>query len=84
MDGNSLKSLTVKNKQLTLDLFGDGPSSDLVIRDMYKLTRVEFFFNGKKLVERKQTVLTVPNRNEVTYGVEVNIFDNRTPNQGDL
>jgi hypothetical protein len=74
----------VKNKQLTLDLFGDGPSSDLVIRDTYKLTRVEFFFNGRKLGERKRTVLTVPNRNEVTSAVEVHIFDGRTPDQLDL
>jgi hypothetical protein len=84
MDGNSLKSLTVKNKQLTLELFGDGPSNDLVIRDTYKLTRVEFFFNGRKLVEKKQTVLTVPNHNEVTSGVAVHIFDGRTPDQRDL
>lgn len=84
MDGNSLKSLTVKNKQLTLDLFGDVPSSDLVIRDTYKLTRVEFFFNGRKLVERKRTVLTVPNRNEVTSAVDVHIFDGRTPDQSDF
>lgn len=79
MDGCSLKSLTVKNRQLTMDLFGDCPSTDLVIRDTYKLTRVEFFFNGKKLVEKKQTSLTVPNRNEVSYGVEVRINDERTP-----
>ena len=84
MDGNSLKSLTVKNKQLTLELFGDGPSNDLVIRDTYKLTRVEFFFNGRKLVERKQTVLTVPNHNEVTSAVDVHISDGRTPDQRDL
>lgn len=77
-DGCSLKSLTVKNKQLTLDLFGDCPSNDLVIRDTYKLTRVEFFFNGKKLVEKKQTSLTVPNRNQVSYGVDVSISDDRT------
>ena len=84
MDGNSLKSLTVKNKQLTLELFGDGPSNDLVVRDTYKLTRVEFFFNGRKLVEKKQTVLTVPNHNEVTYGVDVHINDGHTPDQRDL
>jgi hypothetical protein len=84
MDGCSLKAVTVKNKKLTLDLFGKCPQSrgaanDFVIRETYNITRTEFFFNGKQLVPKKTTVLTVPNQHEVTNGVEVRILDDRFP-----
>ena len=96
MDGCSLKALTVRNKQLTLDLFGKCPKpsgtsgespttpSDNVRRDTYDLTHLEFFFNGRRLGERKRTVLTLPDHNEVNYGVEVNILDKRIPDRRDL
>jgi len=81
IEGCSLKSLTVDKKQLTLDLFGKCPPpsgilDDFVKRETYDLTRVEFFFNGRKLVEKKKTFLTLPNRGEVSYGVDVRISDN--------
>ncbi len=84
IEGCSLKSLTVKNRQLTLDLFGKCPPpsgilDDFVRRETYDLTRIEFFFNGKQLVPKKKTVLTLPNRGEVTYGVDVLIDDDRIP-----
>jgi hypothetical protein len=84
IEGCSLKSLTVKNRQLTLDLFGKCPPpsgiiDDFIQRETYDLTRVEFFFNGKQLVPKKKTVLTLPNRGEVSYGVEVRIDDKSSP-----
>jgi hypothetical protein len=87
-DGCSLKSLIVKNGRLTLELFGRCPNQEptniLAIRDMSHLTRVEFSFNGKKLVEKGRTVLTVPDNNEVNYGVDVRITDDRTPDSHEL
>ncbi len=84
IEGCSLKSLTVKNKQLTLDLFGKCPPpsgiiDDFVRRETYDLTRVEFFFNGKQLVPKKKISVTLPDRDEVTYGVDVRIDDDGTP-----
>ena len=84
IEGCSLKSLTVNNGKLELDLFGKCPPpsgiiDDFVKRETYDLTRVEFFFNGKQLVPKKKTVVTVPNNNEVSYGVDVRIDDERTP-----
>jgi len=89
MDGCSLKSITVKNRQLTLDLFGkcprsDGASNDFVRRETYDVTRTEFFFNGKQLVPKKKRYLTVLDRNEVIYGVEINIVDKHNPAQHEL
>lgn len=81
MKGCSMKSLTVKNRRLTLEMFGrcpklgDDAPNDNVIRDTYDVTRVEFFFNGRKLVPRPSTYIRVPNRHEVNYGVEINISD---------
>ena len=84
IQGCSLKSLTVKKKQLTLDSFGKCPPppgiiDDFIRRDTYDLTRVEFFFNGNELVPKKKTFLTLPNRGEVSDGVVVRIDDDRTP-----
>jgi len=85
MEGCSLKSLTVKNGRMVLELFGRCPnpraSNILEIHDTYDLTRVGFSFNGKKLVETGKTFLKVPNDHEVSYGVEVRINENRTPEQ---
>ena len=82
MEGCSLKSLTVTNRRLALELFGRcpqsaGASSEFVRRDTYEVTRVEFFFNGKQLVPKPSMYLTLPDRNEVNYGVEVRINDGR-------
>lgn len=84
MEGCSLKSLTVKNRRLTVELFGRCPqpagvTTEFVRRETYEVTRVEFFFNGKQLVPRPSTFLTIRDRNEVSYGVEVRISDERTP-----
>lgn len=90
LDGCSLKSINVKNGRLTLDLFDRCPkpaggsteyvtSTEYVRRATYDVTRLEFFFNGKQLVQRKKTFLTLPDRNEVSYGVQVNIVDKRLP-----
>jgi hypothetical protein len=89
LGGCSLKSLMVRNKVLTLDLFGKCPqpatdTGEYVRRDTYDVTRLEFFFNGRRLGERKRTVVTLPDLHEVNYGVDIHIFDDRTPNQRDL
>jgi hypothetical protein len=88
MAGCSIKSLTVKNGRMALELFGrcpnPEPSSILDIRETYDLTRVEFSFNGTKLVEKGKTFLRVPNLHEVNYGVDVRITDNRTPQSHEL
>ncbi len=88
MEGCSLRSLTVKNGRMALELFGrcpnPEPSNILDISERYDLTRVEFSFNGTKLVEKGKTFRTVPNRNEVNYGVDVRITDNRTPESDEL
>jgi len=89
MDGCSLKSINVRKSQLTLDLFGKcpqapGDSTDSVNSKTYDVTRLEFFFNGKELVPRKTSHLTVPNRNEVSYGVEINIVDRHVPASHEL
>ena len=86
--GCSLKSLTVKNGRMAFELFGHcpnpKPSSILDVHDTYDLTRVAFSFDGKKLVQNGKTFLTVPNRSEVTYGVDVRITDNRVPEPHEL
>ena len=84
LEGCSLKSLVVKNGRLSLDLFGRcpqpaGTSQEFVTQETYNLTRLDFSFNGTELVQKNKTVLLVPNRHEVSYGVEVRITDNRTP-----
>jgi hypothetical protein len=84
LEGCSLKSLIVKNRQLALELFGRCPqqskdSTPLVRRDTYDLTRVEFRFNGEQLLAQKKTHVTVPDCGEVDYGVEVRIRDERSP-----
>jgi hypothetical protein len=84
IEGCSLKSLTVENKQLTLDSFGKCPPapgiiSDFVRYDTYDLTRTEFAFNGKRLVPKKKTFLTFSDKPGVNYEVEVRINESRTP-----
>ena len=84
IEGCSLKSLTVEKKQLTLDSFGKCPPAsgiigDFVRYDTFDITRTEFAFNGKRLVPKKKTFLTLPNNQEVNYGVDVRISENRTP-----
>ncbi len=84
LEGCSLKSLVVKNGRLSLELFGRcpqpaGTSQEFVTQETYNLTRLDFSFNGTELVQKNKTVLVVPNHNEVSYGVEVRITDNRTP-----
>lgn len=86
LDGCSMKSLAVKNRQLTLELFGRcpqpaGTSHEYIRRETYDVTRLEFFFNGKQLVQKKKTFLTLPDHNELSYGVDVRIEDRTTLTQ---
>ena len=84
INGCSLKSLIVKNRQLTLESFGKCPAPTTVTADdvrgkTYDLTRVDFRFNGKQLVPRDPTYFTVPDCHEVTSGVQVRISEERFP-----
>ena len=85
VDGCSLKSINVRNSQLTLDLFGRCPkpaadSIDYVpSNEMLYVTRLEFVFNGTWLVPKKRSFVSVPDRNEVNYGVQINIVDKHLP-----
>ena len=84
INGCSLKSLIVKNRQLTLELFGKCPepttvTADNVRRETYDLTRVDFGFDGKQLVSRKKTYFSVPDCGEVTSGVQVRLSEERYP-----
>lgn len=89
LDGCSLKSLTVKNTQLTLELFGRcpqpaGTSRDFVRHETYDVTRIDFFFNGKQLVPKPSAYLTLPDNNQVSNGVEVRISENKRPAEHEL
>jgi len=85
MDGCSLKSINVRNGQLTLDSFGRCPtptagSSDYIFsNETLYVTRLEFVFNGTWLVPKKRSYLSVPDRHEVNYGVQINIVDKHIP-----
>ena len=84
MEGCSLKSLTVRNSQLTLDLFGKCPKSledspEVVKPKTINVTRVEFAFNGTWLVPKKRSYVNVPDSDQVTSGVEIKIVDKRIP-----
>jgi len=83
-DGCSLKLINVKNRQLTLDLFGMCPQSleaspEFVKGKTLYVTRVQFVFNGTWLVPKKRSYVSVPDRNEVSFGVQINIVDNQPP-----
>jgi hypothetical protein len=83
INGCSLKSLIVKDRKLSLELFGKCPepttvSNDNVRHETYDLTRVDFRFNGKQLVAGKKTFLTVPDCGEVNYGAQVHISDGQS------
>jgi len=86
LEGCSLKSLIVKNERLSLDLFGRCPKAgdpqEFITHESdktYNLTRLDFAFDGLLLTQKNRTVRMVPNRNEVSYGVEVRISDVRPP-----
>ncbi|HEV8428479.1 MAG TPA: hypothetical protein VGQ41_11320 [Pyrinomonadaceae bacterium] len=81
--GCSLRSLTVKNRRLALELYGKcpqraGQSNDWVIRDTFDVTRIDFALKGQHLVPKKSTVFTVSECNEVSYAVEVHIENERS------
>lgn len=83
-DGCSMKSLTVKNRRLSFELFGKCPQpketvNDPTRRETYDVTRVDFRFNGERLLEAKKTHLSVRDCNEVSWGVEIRIGDERSP-----
>lgn len=76
--GCGLKSFTVKDKKITMELFGrcfdekEEPSSigKFQVKDT---TRLTFGFNGKKFVEEKKEFFSVPERSVLNYRPEINI-----------
>jgi hypothetical protein len=85
LDGCSLQSITVKNKKLTLDQFGRCPKAlgaerdDPTRRETYDVTRTEFRYNGDYLFQSKKSYLTLPDDNEVSWGVQIRINVDPTP-----
>ncbi len=82
--GCSLKSLIVKNKQLSFELFGKCPqpswiTASPVRRATYDLTQIDFRFNGKQLVERNRSHSTRPDCGEMNSGPQVRISDKQSP-----
>jgi hypothetical protein len=89
IEGCSLKSLTVANRQLTLDLFGKCPPppgilDDFIQREPEEVRRIEFFFNGKQLVPKKETFLKAPSQGDISHGPEIRIDEDRTPETPDF
>jgi len=84
INGCSLKSINVTNGKLTLDLFGKcslapETSTEDIKPKTYKVTRLEFRFNGKQLLLKKKSHLTLPDRDEISHGVQINIVDKHLP-----
>lgn len=75
--GCGLKSFTVKDKKVTMDLFGQcfdekdlSATGKFLVNDT---TRLMFGFNGKKFVEEKKEFVSVPVRSVLSYRPEISI-----------
>jgi hypothetical protein len=84
LNGCSLKSLNVKNRRLSLELFGQcpqpkGTTNDQTRHETYDVTQIGFRFNGELLLAEKPAHLKLRDCNEVNWGVEIRIDDERTP-----
>ncbi len=78
--GCGLKSFTVKDKKITMELFGrcsneKEDSSAMGKFQVKDTTRLIFGFNGKKLVEEKQELISVPVRSVLNYRAEISISE---------
>lgn len=76
--GCGLKSFTVKNRKITLELFGrcfDERKKSLVTEKfrIEDTTRFTFGFKGKKFIEEKKEFITVPERSVLNYESEIRI-----------
>jgi hypothetical protein len=76
--GCGLKSFTVKDKKITMELFGrcSDEKEDSSIMGKFQVkdtTRLTFSFNGKKFVEEKKELIFVPARSVLNYRAEISI-----------
>lgn len=76
--GCGLKSFTVRDKKITMELFGQcsdkmEDSSSNAKFQFKDTTRLTFGFNGSKFIEEKIEIIVVPNRNVMNYRPEVSI-----------
>ena len=78
--GCGLKSFTVKNRKITMELFGrcfDEVEESLglgkfLVKDV---TRLTFRFNGRKFVEEKKEFISAPERDVKNYEPEISITE---------
>ena len=75
--GGGLKSFTVKDRKITMELFGrhfDGTGESSGGKFQAKdTTRLIFGFNGRKFVEEKKELISVPERSVLNYEPEISI-----------
>jgi hypothetical protein len=76
--GCGLKSFTVKDKKITMELFGRcfDKTEESVGMSKFQVkdtTRLTFGFNGKKIVEEKKEFIAVPTRSVLNYQPEIRI-----------
>jgi hypothetical protein len=76
--GCGLKSITVKNRKITMELFGhcfngedeSSAKGKFLIKDE---TRLTFRFNGRKFVEEEKKYISTPERDVKGYNPEISI-----------
>jgi hypothetical protein len=75
--GCGLKSFTVKNRKMTMELFGrcfdeteESLGGKFQVRDT---TRLIFGFNGRKFVEEEKEIISAPERSVLNYQPEISI-----------
>ena len=76
--GCGLKSFTVKNRKITLELFDRCSAAQIPSNSGFKfsakdLTSLTFSFNGSKFVQEKKEFMTMPERNVMNYKSEISI-----------
>lgn len=76
--GCGLKSFTVKDKKITMELFGrcfDKTKKSLSMNkfQVKDTTRLTFGFDGKKIVEERKEYISTDVRNVMNYRVEISI-----------
>jgi hypothetical protein len=80
-DGCGLKSLTIMNKQLVMQMFGRcSPPEKMTSEGVGKFmvsdtTILNFRFNGSRFVERSSEFLSAPTREVKNYNAEIHIVE---------
>lgn len=76
--GCGLKSLTVQNRKISMQLFGrciaeKEESASIGKFQVKDITRLSFGFNGTKLLEEEKEFISAPERNVVNYRPQISI-----------